>query len=95
MMATEVATMRIVGLKELGDHASKLLTSRDHVLVMRRDKVAGVFLPLDGDGLALELGGRVHLGLAARIGRDRRARGIAERDAPDDLEASRRARLRR
>lgn len=45
MVAREVVTMRIVGLREPRDHATKLLRERDPALVMRRDKVAGVFLP--------------------------------------------------
>ncbi|GAB4310304.1 MAG: hypothetical protein Kow0097_11830 [Candidatus Bipolaricaulota bacterium] len=66
MVASEVVTMRIVGLREPRDHATKLLRGRDPVLVMRHDKVAGVLLPLDGDDLALELR-REQLRIAASI----------------------------
>jgi len=87
--------MRIVGLKELRDHASKLLRGRDPVLVMRRGKVAGVLLPLDGDDLALELRGGVQLGLAARIRESLTANGVSEQDVLDGFEASRKTGRRR
>lgn len=91
-MAIEVATMRIVGVRELKDHATKLLKGRDPILVMRRDKVAGVFLPLDGDDLALDLRREVQLGLVARIRESLAAKGLSEQDVLDDFEASRKAR---
>ena len=84
--------MRIVGMKELRDHATKLLRGRDPVLVMRRDKVAGVFLPLDGDDLALEIRREVQLGLAAKIRGNLAGKGTSERDVLDDFEASRKTR---
>lgn len=84
--------MRIVGMKELRDHATKLLKGGDPVLVMRRDKVAGVFLPLDGDDLSLELRREVQLGLAAKIRESLTAKGISEQDVLDDFKASRKTR---
>ena len=87
--------MRIVGMKELRDHATKLLRGRDPVLVMRRDKVAGVFLPLDGDDLALEIRREIQLGLAAKIRESLTGKGLSEQDVLDDLEASRKTRRRR
>jgi len=87
--------MRIVGMKELRDHATKLLRGRDPLLIMRRDKVAGVFLPLDGDDLALELLREVQLGLAARIRESLTSKGTSEQDVLDAFEASRKVRRRR
>lgn len=95
IIATEVATLRIVGMKELRDHATKLLRGPDPVLIMRRDKVAGVFLPLDGDSFALEIRREVQLGLAAKVRESLRAKGISERDILNDFEVSRKARRRR
>ncbi len=94
-MILEVATLRIVGMKELRDHATKLLRGGDPVLVMCRDKVAGVFLPLDGDDLAPDLRREVQLGLAAKIRESLTGKGVSEQDVLDDLEASRKARRRR
>jgi len=91
-MTIEVTTMRIVGIKEFRDDATKLLKERVPVLIMRRSKVAGIYVPLDDRDLSLELRRDMQLALAQKIQASLKAKGFTEQDILDDFEATRKAR---
>jgi len=84
--------MRIVGIKEFRDDATKLLKERAPVLIMRRSKVAGVYVPLDDGDLSLELRRDMQLALAHKIRAALEAKGFTEQDILDDFEATRKTR---
>jgi len=91
-MITEVTIMRVVGVRELRDGLTKLLRERTPVLIMRRSKVAGVYVPLDDEDLNLELRRDMQLALARKIRASLRAKGLSEQDILDDFEATRKTR---
>ena len=47
--------MRITTVREFRDRATGLLRSKDPILVTRRGKLAGVFLPLKDSSLSMDL----------------------------------------
>jgi len=84
--------MRVVGVREFRDDVTKLLKERVPVLIMRRSKVAGVYVPLDDGDLSLELRRDMQLTLAQKIQASLKAKGLTEQDILDDFEATRKAR---
>jgi len=91
-MTIGVTTMRIVGIKEFRDSATKLLKESAPVLIVRRSKVAGVYVPLDDGDLNLELRRDMQLALAQKIQASLKAKGLTEQDILGDFEATRKAR---
>lgn len=47
--------MKIVGVKEFRDNATMLLRGKEPVLITRHGRPAGIYAPLDGGELPLEL----------------------------------------
>jgi len=86
IMAIGVTIMRVVGVREFRDVATKLLKGRVPVLIIRRSKVAG-----DGD-LSLQLRRDMQLALARKIQASLKVKGLTEQDILDDFEATRKAR---
>jgi len=84
--------MRVVGVREFRDDVTKLLKERVPVLIMRRSKVAGVYVPLDDGDLSLELRRGMQLALAQKIQASLKVKGLTEQDILDDFEVTRKAR---
>jgi len=91
-MTTRVVIMRVVGVREFRDDVTKLLKERVPVLIMRRSKVAGVYVPLDDGDLSLELRRGMQLALAQKIQASLKVKGLTEQDILDDFEVTRKAR---
>ena len=61
--------MRISTIREFRDHATRLMRDEQPLLVTRRGRLAGVFLPWTADTLPLDLKKELVLALSASIGR--------------------------
>lgn len=70
--------MRITSVREFRDRATTLLRSEDPVLVTRRGRVAGVFLPWREATLPVDLRRELFAMLTAEIGRQLRRKRVTE-----------------
>jgi PHD/YefM family antitoxin component YafN of YafNO toxin-antitoxin module len=84
--------MRISTVREFRDRATGLLRSKDPILVTRRGKLAGVFLPLKDSSLPVDLRRELFAMLSSEIARQlRKARGT-EREVLSDFATWRKSR---
>jgi hypothetical protein len=79
--------MRISTVREFRDRATGLLRSKDPVLVTRRGRLAGVFLPLTESTLPLDMRRELFSMLTSEIARQLRKRGATEKQILTDFEA--------
>ncbi len=61
--------MRISTVREFRDHATRLMRAADPLLVTRRGRLAGVFIPWTDDTLPADWKRELFLALSADIGR--------------------------
>ena len=87
--------MRTATVREFRDQATKLLKEKEAILVTRRGKIVGFFLPAAGVALPLEVKRELFYGLSEEVRRMMRLRGVGEEAVLGDFEASRKARRRR
>lgn len=84
--------MKITNIKEFRDQATRLLRSKEPILITRRGKIAGFFLPTEGEDLPFDLRREMQTVLVEAIRRSLQERGLIEEDILADFEASRKAR---
>lgn len=84
--------MQISTVREFRDRATGLLRSKDPVLITRRGKLAGVFLPLRSDTLPLDIRRELFSLLSTEIGRQLRKKGTSEQRLLSDFERWRKKR---
>ena len=85
-MVAGVATMKTSTVREFREGATRLLLSKDPVLVTRRGRLAGVFFPCPQATLPSELKREV-FGMPSRvIARQIKRRGISEGEVLADFE---------
>jgi len=77
--------MRVSTVREFRDRATALLRSKDPILVTRRGKLAGVFLPLIDSSLPLDLRRELFSLLSSEIARQLRKAGTSERAVLSDF----------
>lgn len=94
-MVTGVVMMKIATVKEFRDKATVMLRSTEPVLIMRRGRVAGFFLPAEGESLPLELRRDLQMAIAEVVRKNLQARGFSEESILRDFEKFRSARRRR
>lgn len=70
--------MRISSVREFRDRATTLLRSEDPILVTRRGRVAGVFLPWRDAALPVDLRRELFSMLTADIARQLKKKGVNE-----------------
>jgi hypothetical protein len=87
--------MRTATVREFRDQATKLLKEKEPILVTRRGKVVGFFVPAAGTALPLEVKRELFYGLTEEVRRAMKRRGIGEEAVLGEFEASRKARRRR
>jgi len=93
IMVMKVVTMRLTSVKEFRDRATALLKSKEPLLITRRGKAAGLYLPLQQvDSLPLELRREFQLAIAESIRRSLKKRGVSEEEILEDFERFRRRR---
>ena len=86
--------MKFTSVREFRDKATTMLRSREPVLILRRGRVAGVFLPQLGDDLPVDLRRQVFLSLTSAIARQLKKKDATEAAILADFKKSRRARRR-
>ena len=86
--------MRISTVREFRDKATRLLRSRDPILVTRRGRLAGVFFPQPEASLPIELKRELFATLSAEVARQLKRRRITERDVLADFDQWRKERRR-
>ncbi len=84
--------MKISTVREFRDKATGMLKSKDPVLVTRRGRLAGVFLPWSEAFLPLDLKREVFSMLTTEIARQIKRRGLNERDILADFDRWRKGR---
>ncbi len=84
--------MRISTVREFRDKATGLLRSKDPILVTRRGRLAGVFLPLKEASLPLDFRQELFSMLTAEIARQIKRRGVREAEVLADFERWRKSR---
>lgn len=85
--------MRLTSIREFRDRATVLLRSAEPLLITRRGKAAGLYLPLtDADSLPLELRRELQLAIAEAVRNSLKERGFTEEEIVEDFERFRKER---
>ena len=84
--------MRVSSVREFRDGATRLLRSRDPILITRRGRLAGIFFPRPESSLPIELKREIFPALAADVARQLKKRRVTEAEVLADFEAWRKAR---
>lgn len=87
--------MRTATVREFRDQATKLLKETEPILVTRRGRIVGFYLPATGTSLPLEIKKDLFYVLTRTIRRMMKERRVAEETILADFEEARRARRRR
>jgi hypothetical protein len=78
--------MRISSVRDFRDRATTLLRSDDPILVTRRGKVAGVFLPWREESLPVDFKRELFAMLSTEIGHQLKKKRITEKTVLQDFE---------
>ena len=81
--------MKIAAIKEFRDKATVMFKSNEPILIMRRGKAAGFFLPFEGDSLPLDIKKELQQSLAQDIRASLSKKGLNEEVILADFEKSR------
>ncbi len=83
--------MRISTVREFRDRATGLLKSQDPILVTRRGRLAGIFLPWRESTLPIDFRRELYSMLSSEISRQLKKKRISERDVLQGFEKWRKA----
>jgi len=86
--------MRTATLREFRDRASTLLTGAEPVLVTRRGRIVGFFVPTSGTAVPLDIRRELFDTLSSEVRRLVKVRGLSEKTIVADFEKARKARRR-
>lgn len=84
--------MKVATLRDFRDRATKMLRSRDLVLITRDGLPAGFFVPWEQPELPDDVKRAIYVGLSQRARRQLKAKRVTERQVLADFGAARRAR---
>jgi antitoxin (DNA-binding transcriptional repressor) of toxin-antitoxin stability system len=88
--------MRVSTVKDFKTHATEYLRSGEPLLITRRGKIAGFFVPVaDPSQLPLDVRNQLLAALAERVREKIRKKGLKEKEISAKFEAFRKARRRR
>jgi hypothetical protein len=87
--------MRTATVRQFRDQATKLLKETEPILVTRRGRIVGFYLPATGTSVPLEIKKDLFYVLTRSIRRMMKARGVTEETVLADFEEARAARRRR
>jgi hypothetical protein len=87
--------MRTATVREFRDRATVLLRGRDPILVTRRGKIVGFFVPTTGTVVPLDIRREVFYAVTSAVRRMVRSRGLSEKAIIADFEETRKTRRRR
>lgn len=82
-------------VRDFRDRATKMLKKDEPVMITRRGKVVGFFMPTAGQSLPLEIKRDLFYALTDSIRLAIKGRGVAEEDLLADFKSTRAARRRR
>lgn len=88
--------MRVSTVKDFKDHATKYLRGDEPLLITRRGKIAGFFVPVtDPSQLPLDVRNQLLAALVERVREKTRKKGLTEEEISAKFAAFRKARRRR
>jgi hypothetical protein len=87
--------MRTATVREFRDRATVLLRGTDPILVTRRGKIVGFFVPATGTVVPLDIRREIFHAVTSAVRRMVRSRGLSEKAIIADFEATRKTRRRR
>jgi len=87
--------MRTATVREFRDRATTLLRGTEPILVTRRGKIVGFFVPAAGAVVPLDIKRELFYTLSSEVRRMVRERGLTEKAIIADFEKARKARRRR
>ena len=87
--------MKLLSVKEFRDNATKALKSKEPLVIMRRDKVAGIFFPTPLESVPFEFKKDIFIALTDSIKKNLRKKRIKEEETLEDFEKHRKTRRRR
>ncbi len=88
--------MRVSTVKEFKAHATEYLRSGEPLLITRRGKIAGFFVPVtDPSQLPIDVRNQLLTALVERVREKIRKKGLTEEEISAKFEAFRKARRRR
>ena len=87
--------MRTATVREFRDRATTFLKEAEPILVTRRGKIIGFFLPATGTALPLEIKKDLFDALTREIRSMMKKRGVTEESVLADFETTRKTRRRR
>jgi antitoxin (DNA-binding transcriptional repressor) of toxin-antitoxin stability system len=95
-MVTEVTTMKVAPVKEFKAHATQYLRGGEPVLITRRGKLIGFFVPVeDPASLPWDLRRELLATLTEQLKKKAEEKGLTEEEVLARFEAHRKARRRR
>ena len=84
--------MRVSSIREFRDRATALFRSEDPILVTRRGRIAGVFLPWREESLPIDMKRELFSMLSSAIAAELKKKNISEKDVLQDFERWRKVR---
>ena len=87
--------MRTATVREFRDRATTLLRAAEPILVTRRGRIVGFFLPTTGSAIPLEVRRDLFYALTDGVRRLIRAKGLSEEELIADFRSSKPPRRRR
>ena len=84
--------MRVTSIRDFRDHATTLFRSDDPILVTRRGKVAGLFLPWREASLPVDFKRELFAMLTTEIGRQLKTKRVTEKATLQDFDVWKKAR---
>lgn len=87
--------MKTATVREFRDQATKLLKEPEPIMVTRRGKIVGFFLPATGESVPLEIKKDLFYTITQEIRTVMKTHGIQEETILADFEKARKARRRR
>ncbi len=95
-MVTEVTTMKVAPVKDFKAHATQYLRDQEAILITRRGKLVGFFIPAeDPSSLPWDLRRELLLTLTEQLRQKAQEKGLTEEKVLARFEAYRKARRRR
>jgi hypothetical protein len=87
--------MKLMSVKKFRDSATKALKSKEPLIIMRRNEVAGIFFPTPLESIPFEFKKDIFISLTDSIKKKLKVQGVEEEEILEDFEKHRKIRRRR
>lgn len=87
--------MKLMTAKKFRDSAAKALKSKEPLIIIRKDEVAGIFFPIPLETIPFEFKKELFLTLTESIRKRLKAKGMKEEEVLEDFEKFKKTRSRR